>query len=122
MSVRSVLLAGRSILVVEDEPLVAVNVHAPFSAAGASIISAANSREALRMISLPDLSAAIVDINLGKENCSAVCKFLSCYRFRKSAEKWRQLRAFPVSVSPRPYRRETGNAVCLASDATAKTG
>jgi CheY-like chemotaxis protein len=77
MSVRTGVLAGRSILILEDEPLVALNVHAAFSAAGASIISAANSREALRMISLPDLSAAIVDINLGNEDCSAVCELLS---------------------------------------------
>ena len=71
-------LAGRSILIVEDEPLIALEVHAAFSAAGASIMSAADSREALRMISLPDLSAAVVDINLGRgDDCSAVCKRLS---------------------------------------------
>ncbi len=41
-------------------------------------MSAADSREALRMISLPDLSAAVVDINLGRgDDCSAVCKRLS---------------------------------------------
>ena len=72
------VLAGRSILIVEDEPLIALEVHAAFSAAGASIMSAADSREALRMISLPDLSAAVVDINLGRgDDCSAVCKRLS---------------------------------------------
>jgi CheY-like chemotaxis protein len=71
-------LAGRSILIVEDEPLIALEVHAAFSAAGASIMSAADSREALRMIGLPDLSAAVVDINLGRgDDCSAVCKRLS---------------------------------------------
>ena len=71
-------LAGRSILIVEDEPLIALEVHAAFRAAGASIISAADSKEALRMIGLPDLSAAVVDINLGDgDDCSAVCKRLS---------------------------------------------
>jgi CheY-like chemotaxis protein len=58
--------------------LIALGVHAAFRAAGASIISAADSREALRMIGLPDLSAAVVDINLGGgDDCSAVCKRLS---------------------------------------------
>ena len=70
-------LAGRSILIVEDEPLIALEVHAAFNAAGASIISAADSKEALRMISLPDLSAAVVDINLGRGDCSDVCKRLA---------------------------------------------
>src|SRR5262245_34153483 len=78
MNQPSRFLAGRSILIVEDEPLIALEVHAAFSAAGASIVSAAGSREAVRMISLPDLSAAVVDINLGRgEDCSAVCKRLS---------------------------------------------
>jgi CheY-like chemotaxis protein len=75
--VHNAALAGRSILIVEDEPLIALEVHAVFKAAGASIVSAANKKEALRMISLPGLSAAVVDMNLGQHNCSDVCKRLS---------------------------------------------
>jgi hypothetical protein len=48
-------LTGRSIL--EDEPLVAVEAHAAFNAADASIVSAANEKEALRIINLPGLSS-----------------------------------------------------------------
>ena len=70
-------LAGRSILIVEDEPLIALEVHAAFNAAGASIVCAANRKEALRIISLPGLSAAVVDMNLGEHDCSDVCKRLS---------------------------------------------
>jgi len=70
-------LAGRSILIVEDEPLIALEVHAAFNAAGARVVSAANRKEALRMISLPGLSAAVVDMNLGENDCSDVCKRLS---------------------------------------------
>src|SRR5262247_585794 len=71
-------LAGRSILIVEDEPLIALELHAAFIAAGASIVSAADSKEAVRMIGLPDLSAAVVDIDLGDgDDCSTVCKRLS---------------------------------------------
>ena len=73
MNVPNGALAGRSILIVEDEPLIALEVHAAFSAAGASIISAADSKEALRMISLPDLSAAVVDINLGAAMTVRLC-------------------------------------------------
>jgi DNA-binding response OmpR family regulator len=70
-------LAGRSVLIVEDEPLIALEVHAAFSAAGASITSAADTQEGLRMIDAPGLSAAVVDINLGRGDCTAVCERLS---------------------------------------------
>ena len=70
-------LAGRSILVIEDEPVIALEINATLSAAGASIASATNTRDALRMLSLPDVSAAVVDITLGDEDCSAVCNHLS---------------------------------------------
>jgi len=70
-------LAGRSVLIVEDEPLIALEVHAAFSAAGASIISASSPEEALRLIKFPNVSAAVIDINLGERDCSTVCKRLS---------------------------------------------
>lgn len=71
-------LCGRAILIVEDEPLIALEVQAAFSAAGASIITAADGAEALRMINSPDLSAAVLDINLSNgTDCSAVCQRLS---------------------------------------------
>jgi DNA-binding response OmpR family regulator len=71
-------LLGRSILIVEDEPLVALDVRAAFIAAGASVVSAGSCREALRLADSPGLSAAIVDINLGRgEDCSEVCERLS---------------------------------------------
>jgi CheY-like chemotaxis protein len=71
-------LAGRSVLIVEDELLVALDVRAAFSAAGASVVSAANCSEALRLLDAHGPSAAIVDIDLGHgEDCSKVCERLS---------------------------------------------
>ena len=72
-------LCGRAILIVEDEPLIALEVQAAFSAAGASIVTAADGTEALRMANnTPDLSAAVLDISLGNgTDCSAVCQRLS---------------------------------------------
>ena len=67
------VLTGRSILIVEDEPLIALELRAAFSATGASLTSASDAREALRIINVPGLSAALVDINLGCGDCSAVC-------------------------------------------------
>jgi len=69
--------AGRSILIVEDEPWIALEIHAAFYAAGASVASASDTQEALRMINTPGLSAAVVDISLGRGDCSAVCERLS---------------------------------------------
>jgi len=77
MTIRHPSLAGRSILIVEDEPLIALEVHSAFSAAGARISSASDAKEALRIINLPDLSAAVVDINLKDGDCSRVCQRLS---------------------------------------------
>ena len=74
---RNGALAGRSILIVEDEPLIALEVHAAFAAAGASIASASDAQEALRTIDALGLSAAVVDINLGRGDCSEVCERLS---------------------------------------------
>jgi DNA-binding response OmpR family regulator len=74
MSANRRVLYGRTILIVEDEPLIALEVHAAFRAAGASIEAAAHSSEALEMINSSDLSAAVVVIVLGRgEDCSAVC-------------------------------------------------
>jgi CheY-like chemotaxis protein len=70
-------LTGRSILVVEDEPLIALEVHAAFNSTGASIVSAATRNEALRMVGRPGLSAAVIDMNLGGSDCSDVCQRLS---------------------------------------------
>jgi CheY-like chemotaxis protein len=78
MSVASGTLFDRSILIVEDEPLVAMDVRAAFTAAGARVVAAANCSEALRMAGTQGLSAAIVDIDLGHgEDCTAVCERLS---------------------------------------------
>jgi DNA-binding response OmpR family regulator len=70
------LLEGKTILIVEDEPLVALDLHAALRAAGASLIAATNAAEALRLIRRNEISAAVVDVNLGGDNCFAVCQAL----------------------------------------------
>jgi CheY-like chemotaxis protein len=73
----SLLLAGKSILIVEDEPLIALDVHSALSAAGASIIAASAAAEAIRLIGYAEVSAAIVDVQLGRENAAGVCEVLT---------------------------------------------
>lgn len=59
-------LAGRRILVVEDEYLIAVEVKRWLQAAGAEVIGPVPSvAQALDLIEDDNLSAALLDINLG---------------------------------------------------------
>ena len=67
-------LQASTILIVEDEPLVALHLHSVLREAGAGLIAATTADEALRLISRNDVSAAIVDVSLGGEDCLSVCK------------------------------------------------
>lgn len=69
-------LRGRTILIVEDEPLVALDVHRVLRAAGAGLIAATSSAEALALIRRNEIAAGIVDVNLAGEDCIAVCQAL----------------------------------------------
>ena len=74
--VRQPRLLGTSILIVEDEPLIALDLHAALSAAGAGIIAATDIAEALRLIRRNVVSAAVLDVNIGDRDCTAVCQAL----------------------------------------------
>jgi DNA-binding response OmpR family regulator len=70
-------LWNRSVLVIEDEPLIALEIHRAVSAAGASVVAATTIREAIALIRGSEVSVAIVDINLGGQDCSEVCRELT---------------------------------------------
>ena len=61
-------LYGRSILVVEDEPLIRVDITGRLEAAGAKVLAAS-----LRLAEEPDLSGAVLDFDLGSADSTAVC-------------------------------------------------
>src|SRR6516225_9381787 len=63
-------LLGRSVLIVEDEPLIALELHTALHAAGASILAATSIKEAFTLITRAQICAAIVDVNLGGHDCS----------------------------------------------------
>ena len=69
-------LRGRSILVVEDEPLIALDITDSFRSAGASVYSARNVQDGLRLAVHPDLSAAVVDFGLGDGDGAGLCELL----------------------------------------------
>jgi DNA-binding response OmpR family regulator len=73
----AVALAGHTILIVEDEPLIALAIVEDFTAAGASVHTAYNLCDRLRLADHPDLSAAVVDFGLSDGKGSALCERLN---------------------------------------------
>ncbi len=73
-------LAGRRVLLVEDEPLVAMEAAAALSALGCEVVGPAASRaEALRLAQSASgaLDAAVLDLNLGGESSLSVADMLT---------------------------------------------
>jgi DNA-binding response OmpR family regulator len=54
-------LAGCFILIVEDEPLIALDIADNFKAAGAEVVIARTLADAMAQADLPPLSAAVID-------------------------------------------------------------
>jgi DNA-binding response OmpR family regulator len=69
--------AGRCVLVVEDQPLVALHIADSLIKAGASVLTAATLSEGLVLAEHPQLTAAILDFALGQQDCAPVCVRLS---------------------------------------------
>jgi CheY-like chemotaxis protein len=69
-------LTGRVVLVVEDEPLVALEVTAALRAAGARVLTAGFLEIGLFTTKNPELSAAVIDLQLSDGNGTAICRRL----------------------------------------------
>lgn len=71
-------LQGRSILIVEDEMIIAMHLEAVLTEVGARVIGpAASSARALALIDRQPPTAAILDVRLGTETSEAVARRLS---------------------------------------------
>jgi len=75
MQLRSV--TGSEILLVEDEPLIAMEVRTALERAGAMVHYAQDVEPALRMADYPSLSAGIIDLRLGSGSAECVCEKLA---------------------------------------------
>jgi DNA-binding response OmpR family regulator len=73
----AVTLNGHVLLVVEDEPLIALDLAEMLTASGANVVSAGKASDAIASTDRLDLSAAILDVKINGEDCSAVCHQLS---------------------------------------------
>jgi DNA-binding response OmpR family regulator len=70
-------LSGRSILIVEEEPIVALQLEEQFHRAGAKVVGAGRLRDALHAAEHPALSVAVVNLRLGTDVTTSVCRRLS---------------------------------------------
>ena len=64
-------------LIIEDEPLIALDLHNALHDAGASILAATTVKGALELIAYAQICAAIVDVDLGGHDCSSICAALT---------------------------------------------
>ena len=71
--VEPTVLAGRRILVVEDEPLISLDITARLQDAGASVVSASHLEKALELAEYPNLAAGVLDFDLGNVDSTPVC-------------------------------------------------
>jgi CheY-like chemotaxis protein len=69
-------LAGRSILVVEDNPIIAMDVVQGLQDAGASVSEARSLSDALYKVEAPNLCAAVLDHGLNNGDASQICERL----------------------------------------------
>jgi response regulator RpfG family c-di-GMP phosphodiesterase len=71
--VGSLDLAGRSILLVEDAPLTCLDLATLLQDAGARVLAASRLDKAMRLADHPELSAGVLDFDLGNTDSTAVC-------------------------------------------------
>ncbi len=70
-------LKERVVLVVEDEPFIAMHIVLSLKEAGAYAVSAANLAHALEFTQTMAFNAAVVDVHLAGGDCRSVCAYLS---------------------------------------------
>jgi CheY-like chemotaxis protein len=73
----SLRIDGCTVLVLEDEPLVGLEIAELLTDAGAHVVSAGTLADAIATVDRLKISAAILDINLGGQDCSVLCQHLS---------------------------------------------
>ncbi len=70
-------LSGARILIVEDDPIQAIDIHDALSRSGAAeVASAANLEEAAQMLGSGTFDAAILDLRIGERNATTFARHL----------------------------------------------
>jgi DNA-binding response OmpR family regulator len=71
--VQGTSLAGRTILIVEDEPLIAMDIATACETVGAVVLTAATRADAMRLVEHDMLSAAVLDFGLKDGDADPLC-------------------------------------------------
>lgn len=71
-----ITLTGKSILVIEDEALVALDLALAFERAGASVITTSTLKHAKLLVTYDGLAAAVVDRALPDGDADEICRHL----------------------------------------------
>ena len=74
---RALALARERLLVVEDEPLIALDIECLLEKEGAIVFSASSVSRAIRLVEMSSLSAGVVDFRLGEDDAEPVCEALA---------------------------------------------
>jgi DNA-binding NtrC family response regulator len=69
-------LAGHSVLIAEDEVLIAPDIRSAFERAGASVVTVRSLPDAVHHVEQDGLSGAVLDYGLRSENGEALCGHL----------------------------------------------
>jgi CheY-like chemotaxis protein len=77
LSAKYLPLAGCSILLVENDPVIAQSIADCLQDAGALILPASNANDALPIVENSHISAAVLDLDLGGGDSTGVCRRLS---------------------------------------------
>jgi DNA-binding response OmpR family regulator len=70
-------LAGHTILVVEDEVLIAIDLVKSIEDAGARAVVVNTAKAGIDFVELSTISAAVVDYRLGDDNSTKLCEHLA---------------------------------------------
>ena len=77
LSAKYLPLAGHPILVVENDPIIALSIADCLQDAGALVLTASNTNDALPIVENSQISAAVLDLDLGGGDSTSVCRRLT---------------------------------------------
>ena len=113
-------LSGRTILIFEDEPLVAIDISDTFTRAGASVAVARCVQAARKLVEDDGICAAIVDFGLADAGANELCRRLHQKRvpFVLHSGYAHPVAFAPPAVIPKPADPKTlVDAVCKLLEA-----
>jgi DNA-binding response OmpR family regulator len=92
-------LAGHSVLIVEDEPLIALHIRTEFEKAGANAITVHSLRDAFHHVEQDGLSGAVLDYGAGSQDGDALCRHLRQRNIHSSCTVDTTTLAMPVMAA-----------------------